>query len=279
MTASNSSLCAARSGTLLRGSRSALAIALLASGLALSGCKSTGGAGSVVGAPLQTGAPLNPATARAMVEEWGRKYDSAPNDRTIALTYARALRASQRFPEATAVLQKLAATNSQDMEVLGAFGKSLADSGRLQEAATVLQGAHTPERPDWTVLSAQGSIADQMGDHENAQNYYSAALRMAPGEPSLLSNLGLSYALTKKLPLAEQTLRQAVSHPRADYRVRQNLALVLALQGKFQEAEVAQRADMSPEQSAANVASIRQMISQSDAWRQIQSPAATPAAR
>ena len=171
------------------------------------------------------------------------------------------------------MLQKLAATNSQDMEVLGAFGKSLADSGRLQEAATVLQGAHTPERPDWTVLSAQGSIADQMGDHANAQNYYNAALRMAPGEPSLLSNLGLSYALTKKLPLAEQTLRQAAGHPRADYRVRQNLALVLALQGKFQEAENAQRADMSPEQSAANVASIRQMIAQSDAWRQIQAPA------
>jgi len=53
MTASNSSLCAALSGTLLRGSRSALAIALLASGLALSGCKSTGGAGSVVGRPCR----------------------------------------------------------------------------------------------------------------------------------------------------------------------------------------------------------------------------------
>lgn len=95
-----------------------------------------------------------------MAEEWGRRYDAAPHDKTIALTYARALRASQRHPEATAVLQKLAATNSQDMEVLGAFGKALADSGRLQEAATVLQGAHTPERPDWSILSAQGSIAD-----------------------------------------------------------------------------------------------------------------------
>lgn len=251
-----------------RRSRTALALVLMASALALGGCKSTGGAS----APLQMGVPINSANARSMVEEWGRKYDAAPNDKRTALTYARALRASQRHPEATAVLQKLAATNSQDMEVLGAFGKALADSGRLQEAATVLQGAHTPERPDWSVLSAQGSIADQMGDHENAQNYYRAALRMAPGEPTLLSNLGLSYALTKKLPAAEQTLRQAVSHPRADYRVRQNLALVLALQGKFQEAEAAQRADMSPEQAAANVASIRQMIAQSDAWRQIQTP-------
>lgn len=254
-----------------RRSKSALAIALLASGLALSGCKSTGGAG----VPLQAGALINSTNARGMAEEWGRRYDAAPHDKTIALTYARALRASQRHPEATAVLQKLAATNSQDMEVLGAFGKALADSGRLQEAATVLQGAHTAERPDWSILSAQGSIADQMGDHEKAQNYYSAALRIAPGEPSLLSNLGLSYALTRKLPLAEKTLRQAVSHPRADYRVRQNLALVLALQGKFQEAEAAQRADMPPEQAAANVASIRQMISQSDAWRQIQAPGAT----
>jgi Flp pilus assembly protein TadD len=31
---------------------------------------------------------------------------------------------------------------------------------------------------------------------------------------------------------------------------------------------------MPPEQAAANVASIRQMIAQSDAWRQIQAPGA-----
>ncbi len=58
----------------------------------------------------------------------------------------------------------------------------------------------------------------------------------------MLSNLGLSYALTKQLPEAEAALREASASPRADARVRQNLALVLALEGKFAEAEADQPA-------------------------------------
>jgi Flp pilus assembly protein TadD len=95
-------------------------------------------------------------------------------------------------------------------------------------------------------------------------------LQIVPGEPSVLSNLGLSYALTKQLPMAEQTLRQAAAHPRVDTRVRQNLALILALQGKFGEAEEVERQVLSPQEAASNVAQIRQMIAQSNTWRDIQ---------
>src|SRR6478735_2982598 len=80
---------------------------------------------------------------------------------------------------------------TRDREVLGAYGKALADAGRLKEASTVLANAHTPERPNWSILSAQGSVADQLGDHKQAQNYYEAAIRMPRDEPSVMSNLGL----------------------------------------------------------------------------------------
>ena len=53
----------------------------------------------------------------------------------------------------------------------------------------------------------------------------------------MLSNLGLSYMLSQELPKAEETLRHAYGNPRADARVRQNLALVVGLQGRFAEAE------------------------------------------
>jgi Flp pilus assembly protein TadD len=85
-----------------------------------------------------------------------------------------------------------------------------------------------------------------------------------------MSNLGLSYALDKKLPDAEQTLRDAANNPGADMRVRQNLALVLALEGKFGEAEDWSRRDLAPIDAAANVASIRKMIAQSNTWRDLQ---------
>jgi hypothetical protein len=53
-------------------------------------------------------------------------------------------------------------------------------------------------------------------------------------------------------------------------RIRQNLVLVLALEGKFGEAENWSRRDLVPIDVAANVASIRKMIAQSNTWCDLQ---------
>ena len=70
----------------------------------------------------------------------------------------------------------------------------------------------------------------------------------------MLSNLGLSYVLSKDLPKAEETLRRAYARADADSRVRLNLAFVIGLQGHFAEAEKIVKADRPPEEAAANVA-------------------------
>jgi Flp pilus assembly protein TadD len=93
---------------------------------------------------------------------------------------------------------------------------------------------------------------------------------MRPDEPRIMSNLGLSYALNKQLPEAEETRREAANNPKVDMRIRQNLALVLALEGKFGEAEDWSRRDLAPIDATANVASIRKMIAQSNTWRDLQ---------
>jgi Flp pilus assembly protein TadD len=175
-------------------------------------------------------------------------------------------------------LQRLLIKFPRDVEVLAAYGKALADAGRPREAVEVLEHAHTPERLNWSVLSAQGSVADQLCDHEQAQAYYAAALKIAPAQPHVLSNLGLSYALSKKLPEAETTLRKVAAEPDADRPVRQNLALVLALEGKFASADEVARRDLDPKDASGNVAAIRQMIAQSNTWKQIQALDANPGA-
>lgn len=251
---------------------------VLVAALWLSGCNGRGPlgdiTGSIGGAP--TALPHDEAGLRRFAEDWGERYDRNPKDRTVALTYARALQGLGQNAQAVAVLQGLAIAYPDDMKVLGAYGKALADAGKLRQAAEILDKAHTPERPDWSILSTQGSIADQLGDHAAARGYYEAALKIRPNEPGVLSNLGLSHALARDLPRAEETLRLAAAQPTADARVRQNLALVLALQGKFPEAEELSRRDLSPLQAKQNVAAIRQMISQSDTWRDIQSIPAPP---
>jgi Flp pilus assembly protein TadD len=67
---------------------------------------------------------------------------------------------------------------------------------------------------------------------------------------------------SKDLKNAEKTLRRAAAFPGADPRVRQNLALVVGLQGRFAEAESIARADLPSDEAAANVAYLRQLLDQ-----------------
>jgi Flp pilus assembly protein TadD len=150
--------------------------------------------------------------------------------------------------------------NPNNRAVLGEYGRALAETGRYDQALDVLGRAHSPDQPDWRILSAQGAVLDQMGRHEEAQRYYVTALKIVPDESSVLSNLGLSYALSKDLPNAEATLRRAAAHRPVDQRVRQNLALVVGLQGRFAEAEQIASADLPPDEAAANVAYLRKML-------------------
>jgi Flp pilus assembly protein TadD len=219
----------------------------------------------------QTSEPQTPEGWLNYSEEWGRRFEADPGDKTAALNYARALRAREQRAQAVAVLQQAAIRSPHDLDILGAYGRALSEAGRLKEAAEVLAQAHTPERPDWRILSVQGTVADQLGDHAQAQLYYRAALKIVPDEPSVQSNLGLSYALASKLGDAERTLREASEHPRADKRVRENLALVLGLQGKFDEAEGVYRRDLSPAEASANVAYLKQSVTQQNSWAAIRS--------
>jgi Flp pilus assembly protein TadD len=245
--------------------------ALILASLCLAGCQ-TPGPGDITGSIGQDSVPpTSGAELARYTDDLGQRYDQHPYDKQIAMSYTRALRASGRYDQAVAVAQRLAAKYPKDMQVLGAYGKALVEDGRLQEAQSVLPEAHTPDRPSWSILSAQGAVADQMGDHDQAQDYYRAALKISPNQPAVLSNLGLSYALSKQLPQAEQTLQLAVAQPGADARVRQNLSLVLALEGKFDQAQGIAKEDMAPVDAAENVAAIRQMIAQSDTWNQIRS--------
>jgi Flp pilus assembly protein TadD len=248
-----------------------LALALAAA--TLGGCRDFSDVtGSISGASQPM--PKDDAALRAYADKWGKIYDRNPGEKVASMNYARSLRALTRYTEATSVMQAAAVKSPKDFEVLGAYGKALADSGSFDQARDVLTRAYPAERPDWTILSVQGSVADRLNDHESAQRFYREALKIAPGEPNVLSNLGLSYALTKQLGLAEDTLRQAAASPRADERVRENLALVLALDGKFDEAEQISARDMSAADAARNVRAIRDMIAQNDSWKTLQTDAA-----
>jgi Flp pilus assembly protein TadD len=197
---------------------------------------------------------------RRDVDAWGERYRKDPKSPEAAVNYAQALRSTGQRQQAVAVLEQSSLYNQDNSQVLGAYGRALADTGSYAQALDVLSRAHTPDQPDWRILSAQGAVLDQMGKHDDARRYYTSALKIVPDEPSVMSNLGLSYALSKNLSEAENTLRRANAYSSKEPRVRQNLALVVGLQGRFQEAEEIMRADLPADEAAANVADLRNML-------------------
>ena len=243
-----------------------LAATALALMLALAGCKTTRTTDTTGSIAVPAG-PRTEAEWRRDVDTYGTRYRADTRDVEAAVRYANALRGIGQRTQAAAVLEQASIQSPNNRVVAGAYGRALADAGNHAQALDVLSRAHSPDQPDWRILSAQGAVLDQMGRPEEAQRYYASALNIAPEEPSVLSNLGLSYALSKDLPKAEQTLRRAIAHPGADRRVRQNLALVIGLQGRFDEAEQLARADLPKEEASANVAYLRQMLKLPNNWK------------
>jgi Flp pilus assembly protein TadD len=238
---------------------SAAVVAMLAAGLG--GCQTMSDVtGSITSRPDAT-AETDP---RRAVEVYGERFRANPKDADLALAYGQALRATGQRAQAAAVLEQATITHPGNKPLLAAYGRALADNGSFQAAFDVLTRAHTPDNPDWRILSVQGAVLDQLGRHDEARGYYASALAIVPDEPSVLSNLGMSYVLSKNLPKAEETLRKAYASGRADARVRQNLGLVVGLQGRFAEAESIVKADLPPDQAATNVAYLKQMLNRKD---------------
>ncbi len=85
----------------------------LAAALCLGGCQSSSlqdVTGSIGG--------TSQSDIRRSAEELGRQYDRNPDDKAIALNYARALRGNTENAQAVAILRRLAIKFPRDVEVL-----------------------------------------------------------------------------------------------------------------------------------------------------------------
>jgi Flp pilus assembly protein TadD len=160
--------------------RAAFVACIAAVAAPLAGCHDFGDVtGSI---PRSAAQPTDDAKLRAYAEELGKRYDRNPGEKTASIEYARALRALTRYNEAVAVIQTAAIKTPKDFDVLGEYGKALADAGQLTQAKDVLSHAYTPDDPRWDVMSVQGTVADRLGDHLGAMQFYHEALKIAPGE-------------------------------------------------------------------------------------------------
>jgi Flp pilus assembly protein TadD len=240
----------------------------LASAALLAGCGKT--TSQFMGTSDINTASTAPVSYEALAE-LGKKWQADPADVNKGLAYANGLESIGQINEQLAVYQKLSASNPGNAKLLSLYGRKLAAAGHAKDAVPVLERAAQSGETDWRVYSALGSAYDEQGLYQKARAQYQKALAEDPQNLSVLNNLGMSYALEGNLKQAEATLRQADALPRsaAEPRIRQNLALIVGLQGRFEEATKLASENLPPQQVADNMAYLKKMLSQPNTWQQI----------
>lgn len=201
----------------------------------------------------------------------GKKWEADPSNIEAGIAYANGLEALGQTDQQMEVLKTLAERHPEDPRLQSLYGKKLLAAGRAGESIAVLEGAVASGNADWRLLSALGSAYDQQGRYGEARTQYGKALQLAPDEITVLNNMGMSHALEGDLKQAETTLRQASMLPKAasEPRIRQNLALVVGLQGRFDEARKIASEDLPPDQVEANMVYLQRMLSQPNTWQQL----------
>lgn len=216
--------------------------------------------------PGATGADLDPVAAAAY---WGSRYDRNPKDVDAAIAYSGALRKISSNEEAVKVMTRVANANPEHPGANLEAGKTLVEAGRAFEAVRYLEKATELAPQDGRTFSAYGVALDQIGEHKLARTKYDMALIFTPGSPMIMNNKGLSFALDGDLDQAKAILRAAATSRGADARIRQNLALVLAMKGEMREAERLARSDLPPQIADQNIDYFRALVNQPAYWQEL----------
>lgn len=253
--------------------RQALGLAVLcAVGMGLGACQNKSASlGADPMSTATTGGVGEKGPSFKRTEDLAKRWNADPGNFAIASAYSDSLGELGQRDTQIQVLQTVAEKNSGNAQVLSDVGKKLLALGESETATSVLERASAQNPSSWQLLSALGTAYDQQLMHVQAREKYQAALAIKPNELSVINNMGMSYALQGKLPEAERQLRQALSLPGAKEvpRIRQNLALVVGLQGRFDEAQKIASADLPPDQVQANMAYLQQMLSRPNTWKQL----------
>ncbi len=244
----------------------------LASALALSGCANGGTlfADKQQADPITTGSTSAGPSIRATAEA-AQAWREQPGNVRRAVTYARLLDESGNKAELIRVLETTITNNPNDPKLVAYLGKELILAGRHRAGVEQLNKAIAAGETNWKVYSALGSGYDQMSEHAKAREAYGKAMQLNPTEVAIHNNIGMSYILEGDLKQAEASLREAQKLPEGEFNqtLRQNLALSVGLQGRFDEArEIASR-DLPPEQVNQNLAFLQKMLNQENTWQQM----------
>jgi Flp pilus assembly protein TadD len=241
-------------------------LAALTASLMLGACAQMGGEEGGLFAALtpesaeQEAKNAAPSDPQAATDYWGKLYSKNPRDLEAALAYAQNLKVIGKKREALAVLQQASLIHGTNRKLAADYGRLALELDQISVAKKLLEVADDPGNPDWRIVLARGTALAKEGSYREAIEFYERAQALNPGHPSVLNNLALAYTMSGEPERGEQLLRQASVTGTENAKVRQNLALVLGLQGKYDEATQVASTDLAPADAQANTAMLRKMV-------------------
>jgi Flp pilus assembly protein TadD len=209
---------------------------------------------------------------------WAHEVNVDSADAVAGVKLASALRALGQFPQAAQAAQQVLVSDPNNFDALIESARAYVAAGQGFYAIAPLQHAQTLAPKDWRPLSLLGVAYSEVRRDDDAQDVWRQALRLSPENPAVLSNMAMAMAGQGDIAGAESLLRRAVAQPGASLQERQNLTLVLGLQGKLTEAEKRLRQDLPPDQADADLAYLEAVSSRGDAAGHSQPVPATGAA-
>ncbi len=140
----------------------------------------------------------------------------------------------------------LAASDKDTIDSVTRHAQKLALTGHIEEAVALLQSSLAVRPKDLNARLALARIYGESGRNDQAEQEFRKALQFDPLASAAELALGTFYIKTGSLPAAEQILEGAVRHHPKLNEARQQLALVLARERKYAEAEASIRSVPPP---------------------------------
>ena len=146
--------------------------------------------------------------------------------------------------EAAAQFRDVLARRGDNSKALRGLAAALIAMGQPTLAEKQVDRALQANANDFHALNLMGVVLDMQGRHAEAQANYRRGLELAPADPGLHSNYGLSLAITGQPQAAIALLVPVASGRQSTARIRQNLAFAYAMAGDLSNSLQLCRRDM-----------------------------------
>ena len=154
-------------------------------------------------------------------------------------SWAESLRRVGNNEPALAMFEELHSQNPTNLDVAEGRGLCLMAAGKVEDAGRAFAEVLEKDAKRWRTLNALGILFVSKNLIPEAIAYYTEALNQSPDNPAVLNNVGLSLAIDRQFPRAEEALQQAArlsKSPAQKKHITLNLAMVYGTAGDLDTA-------------------------------------------